>query len=105
MKWMILGWVLSGIRMLGGGTGGPKLGGDRDVSSHQVGNPKSRPDCRRLAPLGPDLRRHDGDSSDTFTQDFEKRLTAATVNGSETTYAYDGAGRRVSRTAGGTTTT
>jgi YD repeat-containing protein len=35
----------------------------------------------------------------------ENRQTTATINGTPTTYTYDGDGRRVTKTSGGITTT
>ncbi|MBN9492899.1 RHS repeat-associated core domain-containing protein, partial [bacterium] len=42
--------------------------------------------------------------SDTFSWDYENRLTSATVGGTPTTYTYSGDGLRQSATTGGTTT-
>jgi YD repeat-containing protein len=42
--------------------------------------------------------------ADVFTYDRENRLTTATMGGAASTYAYNGDGLRVSRTAGGSTT-
>ena len=46
-----------------------------------------------------------GRGSDTFSWDYEDRMTSATVNSSTTTFAYRGDGLRNSRTMGGVTTT
>lgn len=44
-----------------------------------------------------------GGYANTF--DAENRLSSSTINSSTTTYAYDGAGRRVTKSTGGVTTT
>ncbi len=43
--------------------------------------------------------------SDSFSWDYEDRMTSATVGGTTTTFAYRGDGLRHSRTTGGNTTT
>ncbi|HXU83561.1 MAG TPA: RHS repeat-associated core domain-containing protein, partial [Polyangia bacterium] len=58
------------------------------------------------ATLGYDARGNlkSNDRGDTFSWDYENRLTKATRSGASATYVYDATGRKVARTAGGKTT-